>query len=51
MDGKSQGVFNGKIFVRPDAQKTDAKQTNRNLLLSNEATINTKPQLEFLRMT
>jgi Fe-S cluster assembly protein SufD len=47
MDGKSQGVFNGKIFVRPDAQKTDAKQTNRNLLLSDEATINTKPQLEI----
>jgi Fe-S cluster assembly protein SufD len=47
LDGKSQGVFNGKIFVRPDAQKTDAKQTNRNLLLSDEATINTKPQLEI----
>lgn len=47
LDGKSQGVFNGKIFVRPDAQKTDAKQTNRNLLLSNDATIHTKPQLEI----
>jgi Fe-S cluster assembly protein SufD len=47
LDGKSQGVFNGKIFVRPDAQKTDAKQTNRNLLLSDEAGINTKPQLEI----
>ena len=47
LDGKSQGVFNGKIFVRPDAQKTDAKQTNRNLLLSDEATIHTKPQLEI----
>lgn len=47
LDGKSQGVFNGKIFVRPDAQKTDAKQTNRNLLLSDDATINTKPQLEI----
>ncbi len=47
LDGKSQGVFNGKIFVRPDAQKTDAKQTNRNLLLSEEASINTKPQLEI----
>jgi Fe-S cluster assembly protein SufD len=47
LDGKSQGVFNGKIFVRPDAQKTDAKQTNRNLLLSDEASINTKPQLEI----
>lgn len=47
LDGKSQGVFNGKIFVRPDAQKTDAKQTNRNLLLSDEATVHTKPQLEI----
>jgi len=47
LDGKSQGVFNGKIFVRPDAQKTDAKQTNRNLLLSEDATIHTKPQLEI----
>ena len=47
LDGKAQGVFNGKIFVRPDAQKTDAKQTNRNLLLSDEATVNTKPQLEI----
>jgi Fe-S cluster assembly protein SufD len=47
LDGKSQGVFNGKIFVRPEAQKTDAKQTNRNLLLSNEATVDTKPQLEI----
>jgi Fe-S cluster assembly protein SufD len=47
LDGKSQGVFNGKIFVRPEAQKTDAKQTNRNLLLSDEATVDTKPQLEI----
>lgn len=47
LDGRAQGVFNGKIFVRPLAQKTDAKQTNRNLLLSDEATINTKPQLEI----
>jgi Fe-S cluster assembly protein SufD len=47
LDGKSQGVFNGKIFVRPEAQKTDAKQTNRNLLLSDDATIDTKPQLEI----
>lgn len=47
LDGKSQGVFNGKIFVRPDAQKTDAKQTNRNLLLSDDAMVNTKPQLEI----
>ena len=47
LDGKSKGVFNGKIFVRKDAQKTDAKQTNRTLLLSDEATIDTKPQLEI----
>lgn len=44
---KAQGVFNGKIFVRKDAQKTDAKQTNKVLLLSQDATINTKPQLEI----
>src|SRR6185436_2325589 len=47
LDGQSQGVFNGKIFVRPDAQKTDAKQTNRNLLLSDTARVHTKPQLEI----
>jgi Fe-S cluster assembly protein SufD len=47
MDGHSTAVFNGKIFVRQDAQKTDAKQTNQNLLLSADATINTKPQLEI----
>ncbi|HTG43316.1 MAG TPA: Fe-S cluster assembly protein SufD [Verrucomicrobiae bacterium] len=47
LDGASHGVFNGKIFVRPEAQKTDAKQTNRNLLLSDEASIDTKPQLEI----
>jgi len=47
LDSKSKGIFNGKIFVRPDAQKTDAKQTNKTLLLSDEATINTKPQLEI----
>jgi Fe-S cluster assembly protein SufD len=45
---QAHGVFNGKIFVRPDAQKTDAKQTNKVLLLSDGATINTKPQLEIL---
>jgi Fe-S cluster assembly protein SufD len=45
--GKSRGVFNGKILVRKDAQKTDAKQTNKNLVLSDEATIDTKPQLEI----
>lgn len=44
---KAHGVFNGKIFVRKDAQKTDAKQTNKVLLLSDDATINTKPQLEI----
>jgi Fe-S cluster assembly protein SufD len=47
LDGHSRGVFNGKIFVRKDAQKTDAKQTNKTLLLSDEATIDTKPQLEI----
>src|SRR5262249_49623200 len=47
LDGKAKGVFNGKIFVRKDAQKTDAKQTNQALLLSDDATINTKPQLEI----
>jgi Fe-S cluster assembly protein SufD len=47
LDGKSRGVFNGKIFVRQDAQKTDAKQTNKTLLLSDQATIDTKPQLEI----
>lgn len=45
--GRAHGVFNGKILVRHDAQKTDARQTNRTLLLSREATINTKPQLEI----
>jgi Fe-S cluster assembly protein SufD len=44
---RSHGVFNGKIFVRQDAQKTNAKQTNRNLLLSEDASIDTKPQLEI----
>ena len=47
LDDQSHGVFNGKIFVRKDAQKTDAKQTNKVLLLSNGATIDTKPQLEI----
>ncbi len=47
LDGRSRGVFNGKIFVREDAQKTDAKQTNQALLLSDDATIDTKPQLEI----
>lgn len=44
---RARGVFNGKIFVKPEAQKTDAKQTNRALLLSDEASIDTKPQLEI----
>jgi Fe-S cluster assembly protein SufD len=47
LDGKSTGVFNGKIFVRKDAQKTNAFQSNKSILLSDEATINTKPQLEI----
>ena len=47
MDGNSKGVFNGKIFVRPYAQKTNAFQSNRNILLTDTATINTKPQLEI----
>jgi Fe-S cluster assembly protein SufD len=48
LGGQSRGVFNGKIFVRKDAQKTDAKQTSRNLLLTDTATVDTKPQLEIL---
>jgi Fe-S cluster assembly protein SufD len=44
---QSRAVFNGKIIVRPDAQKTDAKQTNKALLLSDDANINTKPELEI----
>ncbi|HEX8724339.1 MAG TPA: Fe-S cluster assembly protein SufD [Gemmatimonadaceae bacterium] len=47
MDGESHGVFNGKVYVRPVAQKTDGKQTNNNLLLSDRAQIDTKPQLEI----
>jgi Fe-S cluster assembly protein SufD len=47
LDGKSRAVFNGKVFVKPEAQKTDAKQTNRNLLLSRTARVDTKPQLEI----
>jgi len=47
IDDKAQGVFNGKIWVRPDAQKTNAYQSNKNLLLSNEASMNAKPQLEI----
>ena len=47
LDDKASGVFSGKIFVRPDAQKTNAYQSNKNILLSDNATINTKPQLEI----
>jgi Fe-S cluster assembly protein SufD len=47
LGGRARAVFNGKIIVRPDAQKTDAKQTNRALLLTDDASINTKPQLEI----
>ncbi len=47
LDDRGRGVFNGKIFVRIDAQKTDAKQTNQTLLLSDDAQLNTKPQLEI----
>jgi Fe-S cluster assembly protein SufD len=47
LDGKSRAVFNGRIHVHKGAQKTDAKQTNRNLLLSDDALVNTNPQLEI----
>jgi len=47
LKGKSRAVFNGKVFVRKDAQKTDAHQVNKNLLLSEGATVDTKPQLEI----
>ncbi|MDQ6905033.1 MAG: Fe-S cluster assembly protein SufD [Bacteroidota bacterium] len=47
LDDSATGVFSGKIFVRPDAQKTNAYQSNKNILLSDNATINTKPQLEI----
>ena len=47
VDGKSTATFNGKIFVRKDAQKTNAFQSNKNILLSEAGTINTKPQLEI----
>lgn len=47
LDGKSRGVFNGKVIVRQDAQKTNAFQENNNILLSDEALVNTKPQLEI----
>lgn len=47
LDDHAHGVFHGRIIVHKDAQKTDAKQTNRNLLLSDDARIDTKPQLEI----
>jgi len=47
LGGHARGVFNGKIVVRPDAQKTDARQTNKALLLSDHAMVNSKPQLEI----
>ncbi|HTV81972.1 MAG TPA: Fe-S cluster assembly protein SufD [Acidobacteriaceae bacterium] len=47
LDGQAHGVFHGRIVVHKAAQKTDAKQTNRNLLLSDDAQIDTKPQLEI----
>ncbi|MGH9600578.1 MAG: Fe-S cluster assembly protein SufD [Terracidiphilus sp.] len=47
LDDQAHGVFHGRIFVHKDAQKTDAKQTNRNLLLSDDARLDTKPQLEI----
>ena len=47
LNGQARGVFHGRIIVHKDAQKTDAKQTNRNLLLSDDAQIDTKPQLEI----
>ena len=47
LDGDSHAVFNGKVYVHPEAQKTDGKQSNNNLLLSNGARVDTKPQLEI----
>jgi len=47
LDGKSTGVFNGKVYVRKEAQKTNAFQANNNILLSDEANINSKPELEI----
>jgi len=48
LDHRASAVFNGRIIVRKDAQKTDSKQTNKNLVLSDEAVINTKPELQIL---
>jgi Fe-S cluster assembly protein SufD len=47
LDGSSRAVFNGRIIVRPDAQKTDASQTNKHLLLSEGVEVDSKPQLEI----
>lgn len=47
IDGKATAVFNGRIYVRKDAQKTNAYQSNRNILLGNNASVNAKPQLEI----
>jgi Fe-S cluster assembly protein SufD len=47
LDGRARGVFNGRVKVHPDAQKTDARQSNHNLLLSRNAEIDTKPELEI----
>ena len=47
LDGRARGVFNGRVKVHPDAQKTDARQSNKNLLLSRDAEIDTKPELEI----
>lgn len=47
LDGRATAVFNGRIVVRKDAQKTDSKQTNKNLVLSDDAVINTKPELQI----
>ena len=48
LGGKAKAVFNGKVIVRPNAQKSDAQQTNKNLLLSARAEIDTKPELQIL---
>jgi Fe-S cluster assembly protein SufD len=47
LDDRSSAVFNGRIIVRKDAQKTDSKQTNKNLVLSDDAVIDTKPELQI----
>ena len=47
LNDRSRGVFNGKVFVRENAHGTDARQSNKNLLLSNDARVDTKPQLEI----